>query len=303
MCGCMMRGMASPGLESNSKHLFEAQLRATLNVIPAYTWYATPSGGLTFTNERLSDYLGLPKDHPLRLGIDMGAEWDSHVPLLHPDDHDETRGVWSACLRTGCAGEATFRVRNAEGTYRWFLSRAEPLRTGDGPLLYWVGVKLEIEDRKQAEEKLRSGEAHLIEALADVRKSEDRLRLVVDSIPALIHTARPDGYLDYFNRRWLEYLGVTLDKVAGWNWTAFVHPEDVEGIVAKWRACLATGEIFEYETRVLTANGEYRWMFHRKVPLRDANGNIVRWYGSSLDIEDRKRAEALLSAEKRLLEM
>ena len=100
-------------------------------------------------------------------------------------------------------------------------------------------------------------------------------QLLVDSIPALIHTARPDGYLDYFNKPWLEYLGVTLDKVAGWNWTAYVHREDVEGIVAKWRDCLATGEIFEYETRVRRANGEYRWMFHRKVPLRSANGNIV----------------------------
>src|SRR5882757_282304 len=118
-------------------------------------------------------------------------------------------------------------------------------------------------------------------------------QLLVDSIPALIHTGRPDGYLDYFNKPWLEYLGVTLDKVAGWNWTAYVHPEDVEGIVAKWRACLATGEIFEYETRVRRANGEYHWMFHRKVPLRDANGKIVKWYGSSLDIEERKTAEEL----------
>jgi PAS domain S-box-containing protein len=124
-------------------------------------------------------------------------------------------------------------------------------------------------------------------------------QLLVDSIPALIHTAWPDGYLDYFNKPWLEYLGVTLDKVTGWNWTAFVHPEDVEGIVAKWRACLATGEIFEYETRVRRANGEYRWMFHRKVPLRDANGNIVKWYGSSLDIEERKQAEEKLRRSER----
>jgi PAS domain S-box-containing protein len=117
------------------------------------------------------------------------------------------------------------------------------------------------------------------------------IHLLVDSIPALIHTARPDGYLDYFNKPWLEYLGVTLDKVAGWNWTAVIHPEDVEGIVARWRACLATGEVFEYETRVRSANGEYRWMLHRKVALRDPNGNIVKWYGSSLDIEERKQAE------------
>ena len=120
------------------------------------------------------------------------------------------------------------------------------------------------------------------------------IQVLVDSIPALIHTARPDGYLDYFNKPWLEYLGVTLEKVAGWNWTAFIHAEDLDGIVAKWRDCLATGEIFEYETRVRRANGDYRWMFHRKVPLRDANGNIVKWYGSSLDIEERKTAEERL---------
>jgi len=136
----------------------------------------------------------------------------------------------------------------------------------------------------------------IMPAMASSGQESERLnaQLLVDSIPALIHTARPDGYLDYFNKPWLEYLGVTLDKVAGWNWTAVVHPEDVEGIVAKWRACLATGEVFEYETRVRSANGEYRWMFHRKVPLRDANGNIVKWYGSSLDIDERKTAEEQL---------
>src|ERR1700751_4763424 len=136
----------------------------------------------------------------------------------------------------------------------------------------------------------------MMRGMSSPRRESDLMDMqaLVDSIPALIHTARPDGYLDYFNKPWLEYLGVTLDKVTGWNWTAVVHPEDVEGILAKWRACLATGEVFEYETRVRSANGEYRWMFHRKVPLRDANGNIVKWYGSSLDIEDRKTAEEKL---------
>ena len=109
--------------------------------------------------------------------------------------------------------------------------------------------------------------------------------------------------IDYFNKRWLEYLGVTLEEVAGWNWTAAIHAEDVEGILTRWRACLMTGEIFEYETRVRGANGGYRWMFHRKVPLRDANGNIVKWYGSSMDIHERKTAEeALRSSEAYLAE-
>ena len=133
-------------------------------------------------------------------------------------------------------------------------------------------------------------------AMASPRPGSEPLniQLLVDSIPALIHTSMPDGYLDYFNKPWLEYLGVTLDKVAGWNWTAFIHPDDLDGIVATWRDSLATGKIFEYETRVRRADGEYRWMFHRKVPLRDADGNIVKWYGSSLDIEERKTAEEQL---------
>src|SRR5271169_4545663 len=79
-------------------------------------------------------------------------------------------------------------------------------------------------------------------ASAEQQPGSLNIQLLVDSIPALIHTSMPDGYLDYFNKPWLEYLGVTLDKVTGWSWTAFIHPEDVQGIVAKWRACLVSGE-------------------------------------------------------------
>jgi hypothetical protein len=103
------------GDSSGQQPSFAAQLGITRNTIPAYTWYAVPSGGLAFVNERCADYLGLPRNHPLRFGIHAGAEWDSHIPLLHPDDHEETRTVWSNCLSNGCAGEVTLRVRNAEG--------------------------------------------------------------------------------------------------------------------------------------------------------------------------------------------
>jgi PAS domain S-box-containing protein len=117
------------------------------------------------------------------------------------------------------------------------------------------------------------------------------LRVVIDSAPALIHTALPDGYLDFFNETWLKYVGLSLQDLQGWRWTVAIHPEDVEGILAKWRASLATGEIFLHEARVRRADGEYRWMLHHKVPVRDEHGRIVKWYGSSIDIEDRKRAE------------
>src|SRR2546423_3621248 len=146
------------GKRSEEQPRFAAQLQATLNVIPAYTWYAAPSGGLTFVNKRTADYLGLPKDHPLRFGIDIGAQWDAHIPLLHPEDREESRKAWSTCLRTGEAAEFSQRVRNAQGVYRWFLSRAEPLRADDGTLLQWVGVNLDIEELKCAEQALRESE-------------------------------------------------------------------------------------------------------------------------------------------------
>jgi hypothetical protein len=101
------------GLVASEPPLLEAQLKAALNLIPAHTWYAAPSGALIFLNERGSDYLGLPQDHPLRLGIDTGAAWDSHISLLHPDDHEEARRVGETCLRTSCAGQASCRIRSA----------------------------------------------------------------------------------------------------------------------------------------------------------------------------------------------
>src|ERR1700719_1808857 len=134
--------------------------------------------------------------------------------------------------------------------------------------------------------------------------TEDALRLVVDTTPALIHTGRPDGYLDYFNQRWLDFLGASLEQVCGWRWTDSIHPEDVAGIVQKWHAALSTGEPFEAEARVRRADGEYRLLLHRKLPLRDEHGVIVKWFGSSVDIEDRKRVEeTMLQKEKDLQEL
>src|SRR6185312_11277755 len=163
----------------------EAQLRATLNMIPAYTWYATPSGGLIFVNERNADYGGLPSDHPLRYGTDTSPAWDSHIPFLHPDDQEETRRVWSECLRTGRPGEVSFRVRSAEGNYRWFLSRAEPLRSNDGTILNWIGINLDIEERKQAEVELRRSEAERRTAEEKIRVQEAELRQTLDFAPQL----------------------------------------------------------------------------------------------------------------------
>ncbi len=128
---------------------------------------------------------------------------------------------------------------------------------------------------------------------ANLQKSEDRLRLAIDTIPALVWSARPDGSVDFVNQRWEEYTGLSLEEGLGWKWGETVHPDDIERFIREWRTTLASGEPMRTEVRVRRADGEYRWLLVRNVPLRDENGNIVKWYGSSIDIEDRKRAEQL----------
>jgi PAS domain S-box-containing protein len=132
--------------------------------------------------------------------------------------------------------------------------------------------------------------------------AEDTLRLVIDTTPALIHTGRPDGYLDYFNQHWLEFLGLRLEEVCGWRWTGAVHPEDVAGLLQKWHASLGSGEPLEAEARVRRATGEYRLLLHRKVPLRNERGDILKWYGSSVDIEERAQERILQDEKERLSE-
>jgi PAS domain S-box-containing protein len=100
------------------------------------------------------------------------------------------------------------------------------------------------------------------------------VQLLIDSVPALIHTGLPDGYLDFFNQTWLKYVGRPLKDVQGWKWTSVIYPDDVEGILKKWRASLASGEPFLHEARVRRADGEYRWMLHHKIAFRRYAGKV-----------------------------
>jgi PAS domain S-box-containing protein len=143
----------------------------------------------------------------------------------------------------------------------------------------------------------------LQDAEESVRRHERELRLAVDTIPALVWTALPDGSCDFLNQRWLDYAGLTHEEAKGWGWQAAVCPQDLHGLLAVWRAVLASGKPGETEARLRRFDGEYRWFLFRAVPLFDALGNLVKWYGTTTDIQDRKWAEALLAGEKRLLEM
>jgi formate hydrogenlyase transcriptional activator len=261
----------------------EAQLQATLNIVPAYAWYALPNGALTFVNERTADYLGLPKDHPLRFGADTGADWDSHIPLLHADDREETRRVWSDCLRTGCAGEVSFRVRNAEGGYRWFLSRAEPVRAANGTLLYWIGVNLDIEERKQAEFYLAEGQR-----LAHIGS----------------WAFTPAGF-EYWSSALLQIHGPdpTGNPPTKEEYLALVHPEDREFVEQQIQEMLATHRAFDFTKRIVRPDGQIRSVRCVGV-LATQEGTFRRFVGTGMDVTEQEQLiEALRKSEEELRQM
>jgi PAS domain S-box-containing protein len=129
---------------------------------------------------------------------------------------------------------------------------------------------------------------------ATLQKSEDRLRLVIDTIPAHVWSARPDGSVDFINQRFLESTGLSIKDLLGWGWGSVVHPDDLARYADEWHAAIAAGQPMESEVRVRRADGDYRSLLVRNVPLRDERGNIVKWYGTAVDIEDRKRVEEAL---------
>ena len=188
------------------------------------------------------------------------------------------------------------RLRRADGEYRWHMTRRVPLRDDEGNIVKWYGIAFDIEDQKRAESALRESEARLAEA-------ERELRLTIDRIPTLAWHTRPDGFAEYLNKRWLDYTGLSLDRALGWEWQIAIHPEDLPRLLDSWREILEAGKPAEVEARMRRFDGEYRWFLFRPEPLRDEFGNIVRWYGTNTDIEDRKRAEdALRQSEAYLAE-
>jgi PAS domain S-box-containing protein len=151
---------------------------------------------------------------------------------------------------------------------------------------------------RDQEQELRKAhnelEIKVAERTSELRKSEKELRDVIDTIPAIVWSTLPDGSNTYVNKRFVEYSGLSAEQTAGSGWQALIHPDDLERIAGKWKEAVTTGKPHEFEVRSRRSDGRYRWQLDRGVPLRDEDGNIVKWYGVTTDIEDRKRAEEAL---------
>jgi len=163
-------------------------------------------------------------------------------------------------------------------------------------------MKAQLEETSNAARKVEVLREALVAEDA-LRQREDYLRLTIDTIPVLAWCTRPDGWNEFLNQRWLDYTGLTIEEARGWGWKVAIHPDDLPRVLDVWQGLLVSGKSGELETRLRRADGVYRWFLFRVEPLRDPQGTIVKWYGINTDIDDRKRAEALLAAENKILEM
>jgi formate hydrogenlyase transcriptional activator len=247
----------------------ERELRRTIDTIPALVSGFLPDGSSEFMNQRWHDYTGLsPEDS-------QSEGWQQAV---HPDDLPPLLERFRQARATGEPDEIETRLRRHDGVFRWFFVRAEPLRNDTGKVEKWYATSTDIEDRKQAEEKLR--------------QDERELRRITDVIAQMIVVHDPEGTPIYANQAVLDYTGLTIDDVTRPEYRSrIIHPDDFERHRDMTQGLLLRGLPFEIEARGRRKDGQYRWFLNRYNPFRDEQGLLTRWYATATDIEDRKRAE------------
>jgi PAS domain S-box-containing protein len=256
----------------------ERELKLIIDSIPGFICLLTPSGGLDLVNGQALQYFGQT--------IEQLREWQTN-DTVHPADLPHVAEVFSRSIATGAPFEITQRFKRRDGVYRWFQNSGHPLRDASGNIVRWYLLLTDIDDRKRAEDV--------------VRASERELKLIIDTIPAFVWCMLPDGSNDFISKGWHEFTGVTPEEARGWGWQAVFHPDDLPALMKKWAEVLAAGKPDEIESRLRRRDGVYRWFLIRASPFRDSAGNIVRWYGTSTDIEDRKRAEEELRLKEAFL--
>ena len=273
----------------------ERNLSLTINTIPTLIQVSRPDGAVLSVNQAVLDYYGVTLD-------EMQKE-DFRSRVYHPDDV-ERLGEWrKEALKRPLQFEYEQRALAKDGKYRWFLVRYNPLLDDQGRIERWYATAFDIEDRKRAECEREQSQEALRNALAEIQKSEAKLRQVTNAIPAMAWSARPDGTGEFFNQHYLDYVGLPAEQVINWGWTATVHPDDLESLSLTWKQIRDSEQFGEGEVRLRRHDGEYRWFLFRANPVRDESGRVIKWYGTNIDITERKLALESLQANQDLLDL
>src|SRR6266478_5000539 len=233
---------------------------------------------------------------------ETGPTWPHFLERVHLEDRPqiEQSAKMEASGKEWLDSRNDFRIVLPDGTIKHLHSVAHPVRDDSGEVTEVVGTVMDVTEQWKARTELENAFEEIKQRTEVARRSERELRDVVNTVPAHVWSTSPEGQVDFVNDRWLQFTGLALDEAFGWKWEAVLHPDDQARVVADWHTAAKNGQAMESEARVRRADGEYRWWFIRNVPLRDETGKLVRWYGTAIDIEDRKRAEqALRKSEER----
>ncbi|GHO47762.1 PAS domain S-box protein [Ktedonospora formicarum] len=251
------------------------ELYAMIDTIPQLLWIGQPDGQISYCNQRWRDYTGLSMQQI------QENEW---LQYIHPDDQQRTLHRRQEALQAGLPYEIAIRLRHgATGEYRWFLSQAIPYKDARGKIIAYIGAYTDIDEQKRARQQLAT--------------SERNFRVLAETVPQLVWTTLPDGRLDYCNRRYCDCTQAPFEQLQGYGWRAFLHPDDRERIISRRQQTLDSGEPFESEHRLKDGQtGTYRWFLVRAIPIRDETDHVVKWFGTSTDIHDKKQAENELRA-------
>ncbi|MFL9921878.1 PAS domain-containing protein [Paraburkholderia fungorum] len=249
----------------------ELHLRRLIDAMPAMIWRATPGGEIDRWNHRMLSFIGKTWEQ-----ID-GKPLFSLVP---PDERARVQKHWQQCVLDGSSYQDTYQITGADGKLHWYLVRSEPFRDETGEILHWNGVCTDIDDLKETEVALQ--------------QREHQLREITETIPGMIWCTDADGQPTYYNRRLAEYAGVDISETRDLGYRKTIHPDDWEGLIQRWTHSVRTGEPYTNVIRMRhmhCEDGPYRWYQVRAEAMRDADGNIVQWYGLNIDIDQQKCAE------------
>lgn len=252
---------------------------ALIEGLPGLVAILGPDGRVERVNRQIMEYCGQT--------LEELQDWGSNG-TVHPEDLPHVAEIFGRSIASGTPYKIEQRLRRFDGEYRYFDNRGHPLRNEGGVVVAWHVLLSDIDDLKRAEEA--------------IRMRERELRQQAETFPQMLWSATAEGNIDYCNERLLEYSGLTANEVMNERWVNLLHPDDREPTAKVWMNCIATGAPYSVEVRHFhVADQSYRWILTLALPLRDAEGRIVKWYGSCVDIHDRKLAEEAVRASERHL--
>jgi PAS domain S-box-containing protein len=282
------RKKAERKLERSEANLLESQ-----RLLHMCSWAYDPSSGMVTFSPEVKRIYDINSDQDIWVA-------DFFLDRVHPQDRPVVEEIFRRAQLDKTDYDASYRIVLPDGSIKHIFSVGHPVLNKSGELVEFVGTSMDVTEQWKARTDLEKAFEEIKQRTEVARRSEKELRDVVNTVPAHIWSTSLEGQVDFVNDRWLQFTGLALDEAFGWQWEAVLHPDDRTRVVADWHTAAKNGQAMESEARVRRADGEYCWCFIRNVPLRDETGKLVRWYGTAIDIEDRKRAEqALRKSEER----